>query len=391
MEHTGAWWVVAHSQQEEWKAARQQVWVCGRLKKGTCQRWGHSCGSRAPRGEGVQLLHQGPAPGSFPSQGASVHALTPWLPCECRNGCELFPLGTGPCEQLLGTATFCHRRISRFPQPFYCVQNFLWNLRSLCLAPRSVQSLQEDTTHTGQVRGRVQRQGMPSVWSLLQHPNTYNPNKSKKASVLGPAWHKLQPPRVCSVVQTLCDPTECISPGSSVHEILQARILGCHFLLQGNLTHPRIKPLSPILQADSLPLSLLGIPQPSSGAQYGLYHAQEEKKYIRIRPIVNEGKGIVRVHSYVYKEWYPPQWARNFFSWKLFSPDLVWSLLSYRYHQSLLSQVPKLCLICNKNKHWFSGFWLLTINKSIPTWEKCFPQMLHSKGFSPKTKENNSG
>ena len=102
------------------------------------------------------------------------------------------------------------------------------------------------------------------VCGLLQHPNICNPNKSKKASVLGPAWHKLQPPCVCSVVQTLFGPTECISPGSSVHGILQARILGCHFLLQGNLTHPRIKPLSPILQADSLPLSLLGIPQPSS-------------------------------------------------------------------------------------------------------------------------------
>ena len=64
---------------------------------------------------------------------------------------------------------------------------------------------------------------------------------------------------------------------------------GLPFPSPGDLTHPRIKPMSPILQADSLPLSLLGIPQPSSGAQYGLYHAQEEKKYTRIRPIVNEG------------------------------------------------------------------------------------------------------
>ena len=42
----------------------------------------------------------------------------------------------------------------------------------------------------------------------------------------------------CSVIQscpTLCKPMDCSLPGSSVHGMLQARILGvgCHFLLQG--------------------------------------------------------------------------------------------------------------------------------------------------------------
>ena len=34
---------------------------------------------------------------------------------------------------------------------------------------------------------------------------------------------------------TLCDPMDCSPPGSSVHGIFQARVLGvgCHFLLQG--------------------------------------------------------------------------------------------------------------------------------------------------------------
>ena len=32
---------------------------------------------------------------------------------------------------------------------------------------------------------------------------------------------------------TLCDPMDCSLPGSSVRGILQARILKCHFLLQG--------------------------------------------------------------------------------------------------------------------------------------------------------------
>ena len=65
---------------------------------------------------------------------------------------------------------------------------------------------------------------------------------------------------------TLCNPMDCSLPGSSVHGILQARILewvGCHALLQGIfLTHglwdlpdPGIEPASSALQADSLQLS----------------------------------------------------------------------------------------------------------------------------------------
>ena len=41
---------------------------------------------------------------------------------------------------------------------------------------------------------------------------------------------------ICLVAKTcltLCNPMECSLPGSSVHGIFQASILGCHFLLQG--------------------------------------------------------------------------------------------------------------------------------------------------------------
>ena len=65
---------------------------------------------------------------------------------------------------------------------------------------------------------------------------------------------------LCSVAQlclTLCDPIDCSQPGSSVHEILQARILEwLPFLLPGDLPDPGIEPVSPVspaLQADSLP------------------------------------------------------------------------------------------------------------------------------------------
>ena len=49
----------------------------------------------------------------------------------------------------------------------------------------------------------------------------------------------------------LCDPTDCNLPGSSVHGILQARIVEW-VVIPGDLPNPGIKPGSPTLQADSL-------------------------------------------------------------------------------------------------------------------------------------------
>ena len=54
---------------------------------------------------------------------------------------------------------------------------------------------------------------------------------------------------------TLCDPMDCRSPGSSVHGILQARILES-FLSPGDLPNPGIEPRSPTLQANSFPTEL---------------------------------------------------------------------------------------------------------------------------------------
>ena len=60
---------------------------------------------------------------------------------------------------------------------------------------------------------------------------------------------------------TLCDPIDYSPPGSSVHGILQARILEwLPFLSLGDLPDPRIQPRSPALQADTLPLSHQGSP-----------------------------------------------------------------------------------------------------------------------------------
>ena len=60
---------------------------------------------------------------------------------------------------------------------------------------------------------------------------------------------------------TLCNPVDCSPPGSSVHGILQARILERVAIPSpGDLPNPGIKPRSPALQADSLPAEPLGKP-----------------------------------------------------------------------------------------------------------------------------------
>ena len=58
---------------------------------------------------------------------------------------------------------------------------------------------------------------------------------------------------------------DCSLPGSSVHGIFQARIMeGLPFPPPGNLPDPGIKPMSPVspaLQAGSLPLNHWGRPK----------------------------------------------------------------------------------------------------------------------------------
>ena len=61
-------------------------------------------------------------------------------------------------------------------------------------------------------------------------------------------------------VWLLCDPTDCSPSGSSVHAILQARILEwVAFPFSRASPQLRIKPRSPALQTDSLPLSHQGM------------------------------------------------------------------------------------------------------------------------------------
>ena len=59
----------------------------------------------------------------------------------------------------------------------------------------------------------------------------------------------------------LCDPIDCSPPGSSVHGILQARMLEWVAIsFSGDLPDPGIEPRSPELQADALTSELPGEP-----------------------------------------------------------------------------------------------------------------------------------
>ena len=60
---------------------------------------------------------------------------------------------------------------------------------------------------------------------------------------------------VAQLCLTLCDPIDCSPSGSSVHEILKARILEWVAMPSppGDLPNPGIEPRFPSLQTDSLP------------------------------------------------------------------------------------------------------------------------------------------
>ena len=66
---------------------------------------------------------------------------------------------------------------------------------------------------------------------------------------------------VAQLCLTLCDPVDCSLPGSSIHGILQARILEwVATSFSRDLPDPGIEPGSPSLQTDALPSEPPGNP-----------------------------------------------------------------------------------------------------------------------------------
>ena len=73
-----------------------------------------------------------------------------------------------------------------------------------------------------------------------------------------PSFSMIQLAQSCP---TLCDPVDCSPAGSSVHGILQARILEWVAIsISRDLPNPGIKPGSPALQADALSSEPAGKP-----------------------------------------------------------------------------------------------------------------------------------
>ena len=97
---------------------------------------------------------------------------------------------------------------------------------------------------------------LPSSWAVPSHCTNCDSRVWQLSQRPGfqPVW------RQCSVAKlylTLCDPMDCSPSGSSVHGILQARILQRVTISSRDLPNARIEPLSPAWQADPLPLHQL--------------------------------------------------------------------------------------------------------------------------------------
>ena len=81
--------------------------------------------------------------------------------------------------------------------------------------------------------------------------------------------------KVAQSCWTLCDPMDCSPPGSSVHGILQTRILEWVASPFSRVSpDPGIEPETPALQADSLPSA-----PPKCQQIQSIYHVQETMLY----------------------------------------------------------------------------------------------------------------
>ena len=125
-------------------------------------------------------------------------------------------------------------------------------------------------------------------WKDPPHPQTYW-GSTHPYAVKPTYWHQLamNKMKVTQLCPTLWDPMDCSPPGSSVHGILQARVLEwVAVLFSRGSSQPKDWTQSPSLQADSLPaeppgkskntgvgsLSLLQGIFPTQGSNPGLPH-----------------------------------------------------------------------------------------------------------------------
>ena len=107
-------------------------------------------------------------------------------------------------------------------------------------------------------------EGRPSLLHQLNQMLVSSMNTDTPASVKVERLKSISRQK-CVLVTQLCPtvsfPMDCSLQGSSIHGILQVRILGNHSLIQGiNPPNRGTAPGSPALQTDSLPSELPGKP-----------------------------------------------------------------------------------------------------------------------------------
>ena len=137
---------------------------------------------------------------------------------------------------------------------------------------------------------------------------------------------------------TLCDPMDCNSPGSSVPQILQARILEWVAIPSSRgSSHPGIESRSPALKADSSPLRNQGSPYIRNTMWFLLIHI---KMYASLcteirRNFVNMQKNNFLLWCSFWRKmlliktgiskWYPSECKHNFNSIKSLK-DTFWRI-----------------------------------------------------------------
>ena len=125
---------------------------------------------------------------------------------------------------------------------------------------------------------------------MLKHRRDYSQTRKKGNGIRGRQLSQEARPDPCELEMlvtqsclTVCDPMDCSPPGSSVHGILQARILEWVAISfsRGVFPTTELKPGSPASEADSLPPEPPGKPRPdpydslSFFCVWGLLHVNE--------------------------------------------------------------------------------------------------------------------
>ena len=101
-----------------------------------------------------------------------------------------------------------------------------------------------------------------ALWKVFDAQKMLRPFWLRGGDLVLQLWKKVKV-KCAQSCPDLCDLTGCSPPGSSVHGILQARVLECPS--PGGLLNPGIEPGSPALQADSLQTGPPG--KPSAAAR----------------------------------------------------------------------------------------------------------------------------